>query len=58
MPTIVDRCQRFDFQRPSLEQIAAVLRRVAAAESIEIDDGAVAAIARAARELPRRAWDP
>jgi DNA polymerase III subunit gamma/tau len=49
MPTIVDRCQRFDFQRPSLEQIAAVLRRVAAAESIEIDDGAIAAIARAAR---------
>ena len=49
MPTIVDRCQRFDFQRPSLEQIAAVLRRVASAESIEIDDGAVAAIARAAR---------
>jgi len=48
MPTIVDRCQRFDFQRPSLEQIAEVVRRVAAAESIEIDDGAVAAIARAA----------
>ncbi len=49
MPTIVDRCQRFDFQRPSLEQIAAVVRRVASAESIEIDDGAVAAIARSAR---------
>src|SRR5215213_9355820 len=48
MPTIVDRCQRFDFQRPSLEQIAEVVQRVAAAESIEIDDGAVAAIARAA----------
>jgi DNA polymerase-3 subunit gamma/tau len=48
MPTIVDRCQRFDFQRPSLEQIADVVRRVAGAESIEIDDGAVAAIARAA----------
>ena len=48
MPTIVDRCQRFDFQRPSLEQIAEVLRRVAAAEGIEIADGAVAAIARAA----------
>jgi DNA polymerase-3 subunit gamma/tau len=48
MPTIVDRCQRFDFQRPSLEQIADVVRRVAAAESIEIQDGAVAAIARAA----------
>ncbi len=48
MPTIVDRCQRFDFQRPSLEQIAEVIRRVAAAEGIEIEDGAVAAIARAA----------
>ncbi len=48
MPTIVDRCQRFDFQRPAPEQIAEVLRRVAAAESIEIADGAVAAVARAA----------
>jgi DNA polymerase III subunit gamma/tau len=48
MPTIVDRCQRFDFQRPSLEQITEVVRRVAGAESIEIDDGAVTAIARAA----------
>src|SRR3954467_2813326 len=25
--TIVDRCHRFDFRRPSLEQIASVLRR-------------------------------
>ncbi|HEX2128310.1 MAG TPA: DNA polymerase III subunit gamma/tau [Solirubrobacterales bacterium] len=48
MPTIVDRCQRVDFHRPSLEQIADVLRRVAASEDIEISDGAVAAIARAA----------
>jgi DNA polymerase-3 subunit gamma/tau len=48
MPTIVDRCQRFDFQRPSLAQIAEVIRRVAAAEQIEIADGAVAAIARGA----------
>jgi DNA polymerase-3 subunit gamma/tau len=48
MPTIADRCQRFDFQRPSLEQISEVLTRVAAAESIEVDDGAVAMIARAA----------
>ena len=37
MPTIVDRCQRFDFQRPSLDQIAEVVRRVADAESIEIE---------------------
>jgi DNA polymerase III subunit gamma/tau len=48
MPTIVDRCQRFDFQRPSLTQVAEVLRRVAEAERIDIDDGAVGAIARAA----------
>ncbi|HEX6585798.1 MAG TPA: DNA polymerase III subunit gamma/tau [Solirubrobacterales bacterium] len=48
MATIVDRCQRFDFQRPSLEQIAEVIRRVSSAEGIEIDDGAVALIARSA----------
>jgi DNA polymerase-3 subunit gamma/tau len=48
MPTIVDRCQRFDFQRPSLEQIAEVIRRVSTAEEIEISDGAVGAIARSA----------
>jgi DNA polymerase-3 subunit gamma/tau len=48
MATIADRCQRFDFQRPSLEQISEVLLRVAAAEGIEIEDGAVAMIARSA----------
>ena len=34
--TIVDRCHRFDFHRPSLDQIADVLRRVAASEGIEV----------------------
>ncbi len=48
MATIVDRCQRFDFQRPSLEQIAEVVKRVAAAEGIEAEDGAVALISRSA----------
>ena len=48
MPTIVDRCQRFDFQRPSAEQIAEVTRRVAEAEEISLEDGALAAISRAA----------
>jgi DNA polymerase-3 subunit gamma/tau len=48
MPTIADRCQRFDFQRPSLEQISEVLQRVAAAEGIEAEDAAVAMIARSA----------
>jgi DNA polymerase-3 subunit gamma/tau len=48
MATIVDRCQRFDFQRPSLEQIAEVIRRVATAEKIQIDDGSVALVSRSA----------
>jgi DNA polymerase III subunit gamma/tau len=48
MATIADRCQRFDFQRPSLEQISAVLERVAEKEGIEVDGGAVATIARSA----------
>ena len=48
MPTIVDRCQRFDFGRPSPDEIAIVLRRAADAEAIAVDDGAVGAIARAA----------
>ncbi len=49
MPTIADRCQRFDFQRPSLEQISEVLDRVAAQEGIQVDQGAVAMIARSAQ---------
>src|SRR6187397_1962303 len=48
MATIVDRCQRFDFQRPALEQISQVIRRVSTAEQIQIDDGAVALISRSA----------
>jgi DNA polymerase III subunit gamma/tau len=48
MPTIADRCQRFDFQRPSLEQISEVLNRVAVAEQIEAEEAAVAMIARSA----------
>jgi DNA polymerase III subunit gamma/tau len=46
--TIVDRCHRFDFQRPSLEQIAGVLRRVADEEEMVLPDPAVGMIARAA----------
>ena len=48
MPTIVDRCQRFDFGRPAPDEIAIVLRRAADAEGIAVDDDAVGAIARAA----------
>src|SRR5215212_196964 len=46
--TIVDRCHRFDFHRPSLQQIAEVLRRVASEEDIELPEPAVGMIARAA----------
>ena len=46
--TIVDRCHRFDFQRPSLEQIAGVLRRVAGEEGIEVPEPAVGMLARSA----------
>src|SRR4051812_48780292 len=46
--TVVDRCHRFDFGRPTVAQIATVLRRVARAEGISIGDEAVAVVARAA----------
>jgi DNA polymerase-3 subunit gamma/tau len=46
--TVIDRCHRFDFHRPTVEQIASVVRRTAAAESIEIPPAALAALARAA----------
>jgi DNA polymerase-3 subunit gamma/tau len=48
MATIADRCQRFDFQRPSLEQISEVLERVSEAEGLQVETGATAMIARAA----------
>jgi DNA polymerase-3 subunit gamma/tau len=46
--TVVDRCHRFDFHRPTVEQIASVLLRTAEAESIDIPPEAIAAIARSA----------
>src|SRR5918998_2767563 len=46
--TIVDRCHRFDFRRPSLQQIVDVLKRVAEQEEIEVPEGALPMIARAA----------
>ena len=46
LPTVVDRCHRFDFGRPSVEQLAAVVRRVAERERIELDDVPCALIAR------------
>src|SRR3712207_6821025 len=46
--TIVDRCHRFDFHRPTLEQIASVVKRVADQEGIEVPEPAVGMLARAA----------
>jgi DNA polymerase-3 subunit gamma/tau len=46
--TVIDRCHRFDFQRPAADQIAAVLGRVAQAEGTQIPPEAVAMIARSA----------
>src|SRR4029077_9967852 len=48
LPTVVDRCHRFDFSRPTVGQIGTVLRRAAEAESIVIPDEALALVARSA----------
>jgi DNA polymerase III subunit gamma/tau len=47
--TIVDRCHRFDFRRPSLEQLTSVLAQVAQTEGINLSDSAVGMIASAAQ---------
>jgi DNA polymerase-3 subunit gamma/tau len=46
LPTVVDRCHRFDFGRPTVEQVTAVLQRVAEAEGIDTEQGTLALIAR------------
>src|SRR5918996_2094356 len=48
LPTVVDRCHRFDFARPSAQQIADVVRRGAAPQGMEIPPDATALVARAA----------
>ncbi len=46
--TIVSRCQRFDFRRLTQQQIADQLRKVARSEGLQVSDGALALVARAA----------
>jgi len=46
MDTVVDRCHRFDFRRPTVEQLTTVVQRVAGKEAIEIAPEAVALVAR------------
>ncbi len=45
LPTIVSRCQRYDFRRITSEDITMQLRRVCQAESIEAEEAALAYIA-------------
>jgi DNA polymerase-3 subunit gamma/tau len=46
--TVLSRCQRFDLRRVPIEMLAAHFRGVADKEGVEIEDDAVAMIARAA----------
>lgn len=46
--TILSRCQRFDFRRPSLEEITRVLKNVAKQENIDVAEATLAVVARAA----------
>ena len=48
LPTIVSRCQRFDFKRISIETITGRLRELADAEKITVDDKALRYIAKSA----------
>jgi DNA polymerase-3 subunit gamma/tau len=45
-PTILSRCQRFDFRRISVDEIKNRLRLIATAEGVTIDDDALIVIAR------------
>ncbi len=44
--TILSRCQRFDFRRPRVHDIAMVLSQIAASEKIDVDEPAVLEISR------------
>ena len=48
LPTIVSRCQSFQFRRLTLNAIAAKLKVVCEREGVETDDEALAAVSRAA----------
>jgi DNA polymerase-3 subunit gamma/tau len=48
LPTILSRCQRFDFHRIGIRDIEAAIRSIGKQESVVIDDSAVAMLAHAA----------
>jgi DNA polymerase III subunit gamma/tau len=49
LPTIISRCQSFDFRRPSIETLTEKLREISDAEDIEVEPEALTVIARAGR---------
>ncbi|UMY18050.1 DNA polymerase III subunit gamma/tau [Methylobacterium organophilum] len=53
--TILSRCQRFDLRRVEADTLSAHLRKICAAESVAIEDEALAALTRAAEGSVRDA---
>jgi DNA polymerase-3 subunit gamma/tau len=49
LPTIISRCQSFDFRRPSIETLTEKLREISDAEDIEVEPEALTVIAREGR---------
>ncbi|HET9964279.1 MAG TPA: DNA polymerase III subunit gamma/tau [Rubrobacter sp.] len=49
LPTIISRCQSFDFRRPSIETLTEKLREISDAEGIEVEPEALTVIARQGR---------
>ncbi|MGH3147533.1 MAG: DNA polymerase III subunit gamma/tau, partial [Rubrobacter sp.] len=49
LPTIISRCQSFDFRRPSVETLTVKLREIADSEGIEVEPAALTVIAREGR---------
>lgn len=49
IPTIVSRCQRFDFRRILIKDIIEHLKKIAAKEKIKVDESTLAVIARQAQ---------
>jgi DNA polymerase-3 subunit gamma/tau len=49
LPTIISRCQGFDFRRPSIETLTEKLAEISGAEGIEVEPEAMTVIAREGR---------
>ncbi|HEX3300821.1 MAG TPA: DNA polymerase III subunit gamma/tau [Actinomycetota bacterium] len=54
-PTIVGRCQRFDFRRLTMDGLAELLQKIAGSEGVQLDPVAAFAIARQAEGSARDA---